>query len=416
MQVWKNCSVCTVVLFSILIAKSAAFVQAQPPLSGVFKRSSKEIKEVPGLKAENGPWLIFAHSFEGETAKADAETLAKEIQRDLGLTTFLMEKKFDYSSKVYGSGYREDGSQKVMKYRDARVIEGYAVMAGEFDSIDNPLASTSLEKIKSYAAPSLTVRDTGNGRAADGKGEEDAMKTAKNWLTRQSKEKPAGPMHQAFVTRNPMLPINFFQAPELEKFVYDLNRQPGYNEHSLLDCKGKYTVRVITFRGDSELVSWGRGSKEKGESSTASQLEQAAERAYIVMKALRTEGYDAYQFHDRDQSIVTVGSFDTLGNTDANNQFVYSKEIRDVVERFSPTGKLADTSEYNLNLGKAVQPRTLLELVDQRKIRELRQGDRKEQLAYFSKLSVGFDYRPTPMAVPRYNASRIYAGSKLGGR
>jgi len=108
---------------------------AQSALGNPFKRAAKEVQEVGILKAEHGPWMIFAYSFEGEKSKAEATSLAKEIQRDLGLPTFIMEKKFDYSTKVLGSGYREDGSQKVMKYRDSRVVSGYAVLAGEFESI-----------------------------------------------------------------------------------------------------------------------------------------------------------------------------------------------------------------------------------------------------------------------------------------
>jgi hypothetical protein len=134
------------------------------------------------------------------------------------------------------------------------------------------------------------------------------------------------------------------------------------------------------------------------------------------MKALRVAGYEAYQYHDREQSIVTVGGYDQLGTTDTSNRFVYSPEIRAVIERFSSDGNTADTSKFDLNFGKAVQPRLLLDLVDQRKIPELYQGTRQEQLAYYSKLSVGFDIKPTPMAIPRYTASRIYAGSRLGGK
>jgi hypothetical protein len=134
------------------------------------------------------------------------------------------------------------------------------------------------------------------------------------------------------------------------------------------------------------------------------------------MKALRTAGYEAYQYHDREQSIVTVGGFEQLGTTDANNRFEYAPDIRAVMERFSTDGQIADTSKFDLNFGKVPQPRLLLDLVDQRKIPELYQGTRQEQLAYYSKLSIGFDLRPSPMAVPRYNASRIYAGSRLGGK
>lgn len=406
----------SIVCIAALFVGVAQEVSAQSPLGGMFRRGGKDARPVLDLKPENGPWLIFAHSFEGDSAKESAQTLAQEIQRDLGLAAFLLEKKFDYSAPVPGSGIREDGSQKIMKYRDAKVVDGYAVLVGEFDSLEHPSVSPTLDRVKSYQAKSLMEEDTTAGGAKE-QGSEDNIKRAKKWLSSLSKEKKAGPMSGAFMTRNPLLPIEFFQSPELEKFVFDMNRQPGYNEHSLLDCKGKYTVRVMTFRGDSELLSWGQGGKEgSGGGEGGSALEQAAERAYIVMKALRAAGYEAYQFHDRDQSIVTVGGFDSLGAADTNNRFIYTQGIRDVMDRFAPKGQMADTSEYNLNFGPAVQPRLLLELVDQRKIPELYQGSRKEQLVYFSKLSVGFDLRPTPMAVPRYNASRIYAGARLGGR
>jgi len=403
------------VVLALILLGVAHTALAQNPLVNPFKRGAKDSQEVGVLKPEHGPWMIFAHSFEGEQAKDDATKLAKEIQRDLGLPTFVMEKKFDYSTKVLGSGYREDGTQKVMKYRDSRVVSGYAVMAGEFDSIDHPSVSQILEKIKTYQPKSLASENA----EGDGKKKEDSndsVRSAKKWLSGFSKDKPKGPLEHAFMTRNPLLPPDFFQSPDLEKFVYDMNRQPGYNEHSLLECKGKYTVRVLTFRGESEFVSWGKSTSEDPQSQGPTALEQAAERAYIAMKALRSAGYDAYQFHDREQSIVCVGGYDQLGSADSQNRFVYSPEIRAVIERFSTDGQMADTSKYDLNFGKAVQPRLLLDLVDQRKIPELYQGTRQEQLAYYSKLSIGFDIKPTPMAIPRYNASRIYAGSRLGGK
>ncbi|MCE2784198.1 MAG: hypothetical protein LW699_04880 [Pirellula sp.] len=388
---------------------------AQSALGNPFKRAVKEVQEVPILKAEHGPWMIFAYSFEGEKSKVEATSLAKEIQRDLGLPTFIMEKKFDYSTKVLGSGYREDGSQKVMKYRDSRVVSGYAVLAGEFDSIDHPSVAGALEKIKTYQSRSLEPEGADKTGGSNEQPNQDSVRSAKKWLSGLSKDKPKGPLEHAFMTRNPLLPADFFQSPDLEKFVYDMNRQPGYNEHSLIDCKRKYTVRVLTFRGDSAFVSWGKSSADQ-EGQGASALEQAAERAYIAMKALRTAGYEAYQYHDREQSIVTVGGFEQLGTTDANNLFEYAPDIRAVMERFSTDGQIADTSKFDLNFGKVPQPRLLLDLVDQRKIPELYQGTRQEQLAYYSKLSIGFDLRPSPMAVPRYNASRIYAGSRLGGK
>lgn len=389
---------------------------ADPPFGNLFRRATPKdaAPQVVDLKPEHGPWLIFAASFEGSNAKQLAEALAIDLQRDHGLTAFIMPKKFDFTELVPGSGIREDGRQKVMKYRDAKVKEGYAVLVGEFDSTESPSLQPMLDNVKTLKPKSMASATT-----APTPEETDPIKSFKNRIRGMAKDKTPGPLQTAFVTRNPMLPADFFQAPEMEKFVYELNQDPGYNEHSLLDCKGKYTVRVATFRGDDQFVSWGRGgdnaSKNKN-GEVVTELEKSAERAYLTVKALRAAGYEAYQFHDRNQSFVTVGSFDTLGTTDASNNFAYIQGIQEIVARFGQTGTVKNTNEYGVNFGPAVQPRLLFDLVDQRVIPELNQGTRKEQLDYFKKLSVGFDLRPSPMAVPRYQTSRIYAGAIMGRR
>jgi hypothetical protein len=398
---------------AFLIGPAAAL--ADPPFGNLFKRGTagNSAPAVQELRPEHGPWLIFASSFEGSNAKTKAYELANDLQKDFGLTTFVMPKKFDFTELVPGSGIREDGRQKVMKYRDAKVKEGYAVLVGEFDSTESPSLKSTLDNVKSLKPKSLSDP---NGPAE--KAETDPIKAFKNSMRSMGKEKTPGPLQTAFVTRNPMLPADFFQAPEMEKLVYELNQEPGYNEFSLLNCKGKYSVRVATFRGEDSFVSWGRANENKsgdnGEEMT--ELEKAAERAYMTVKALRAAGYEAYQFHDVNQSIVAVGSFDELGSTDANNQFVFIQGIQEIVSRFGPSSVVKNTNDYGVNFGPAVQPRLLYDLVDQKLIPELNQGTQKEKLDYFRKLSIGFDMRPTPMAVPRYKTSRIYAGSILGRR
>lgn len=388
-----------------------SWANAEPPFSNLFRKSSKQ-GSVGELKPEHGPWLIFASSFEGPQAKQRAEALAQDLQEDHGLAAFIMNKKFDFTELMYGSGIREDGRQKVMKYRDRKVVESYAVLVGEFDSTESPILKSTLENVKKLKPKSLM-----SPGAEPEKQDVTSVKGFRKLLRSTVKDQTPGPLETAFVTRNPLLPLDFFQAPEIEKFVYDLNRDPGYNENSLLDCKGKYTVRVLTLRGDDQFVSWGRsqsaGNKKEDEDKPSA-LESAAEQAFLVTKALRNAGIEAYQFHDRTQSIVTVGSFDTLGSSDANNQFQYSPEIQKIVAKFGPSSNLRDTKELGYNFGPAVQPRLLFDLVSQNQIPELKTGSRKDQLDHFRKLSIGFDVRPTPMAVPRYHASRIYAGAKLG--
>jgi hypothetical protein len=231
----------------------------------------------------------------------------------------------------------------------------------------------------------------------------------KRWVDKKEKKdfKP-GPMEFAFKATNPLLPPDYYKSPEVDKFVRKLNEQKPFNENNLLECKGKFTVRVLTLRGLNAYQTWGR-SEESSDKEPSNALEKAAEQAYLFSRALRLAGYEAYQFHDRDQSIVAVGSFNTLGTTDSNNAFVYDPAILGVVSRFAGTGGTVKSQ-----FGVSQKPRILFDLVEQRTIPELREGDRKTQLEYFTKLSTPFDLVPTPMTVPKLEATFMYNNFTMG--
>ncbi len=76
--------------------------------------------------------------------------------------------------------------------------------------------------------------------------------------------------------------------------------------NSLLDCKGQYTVKVATFTGAVLLDQKKIEEVEHGK-RMASRLAEAAEKAHKLTTALREKGYDAYEFHDRESSIVVRG-------------------------------------------------------------------------------------------------------------
>ena len=61
-----------------------------------------------------------------------------------------------------------------------------------------------------------------------------------------SKKKEKGPMGHAMITPNPLLPPDYFAQKGLDPFLVDLNKDL---EYSLLNCPGKYTVQVATFKG-----------------------------------------------------------------------------------------------------------------------------------------------------------------------
>jgi hypothetical protein len=366
------------------------------------------------LKPEHGPWLIMAKSFTGSDAVKDAEQLALSLRKDFQLQAYVLNKKFDFTQPVAGAGIGMDGREKRMKYRDSRVVEGFAVVVGDFDAIDSPAMTEALDKVKRIVPKQLANGTEQIENTTNSVDVSSYRKYVRKFITKgdgATKETaPQGPMFSAFATRNPLLPADFYKAPELDKFVKKLNEQKGFNDHSLLDCPGKFTVRVAIFRGEDQTVSWGRSTSVESAEDKVSQLDIAAERASITTRALRRAGYEAYQFHDRTQSIVTIGSFNELGKTNQANQFVRDKGIQDIVERFGATKKVT-RSQY----GTTQTPTLLFDLVDQKTIPELNnKKDPKALSEWFAKYSVAFDLVPAPMAVPKMTASSIYGGSFLG--
>ena len=61
----------------------------------------------------------------------------------------------------------------------------------------------------------------------------------------------------------------------------------------------------------------------------ASALEEAGEAAHKLVEVLRNQGYEAYEFHDRGSSIVTVGSFDSVGTPRADGKIeIYFDDMK----------------------------------------------------------------------------------------
>jgi len=337
------------------------------------------------LKPEHGPWLVFAMSFDGHNSKSQAEQLATELRRDYKLQAYCMSKKLDFTQPIVGAGFDTNGNSRKMKFRDKKVIDGYAVLVGDFDSVDSTAISETLVTIKKITSKMLQSAD----------------------FAQKDSEKP-----NAFTTRNPLLPEDFYRTPEVDQFVKKLNEERAHSEFNLLACPGKFTVRVAMFSGEERAIGgWGgSGSHQDIDERKVSQLEIAAEKAAMAAKALRKAGYEAYQFHDRTQSFVTVGSFNELGKADARNRVIYDPGIQEIVTRFGATNQVTRTAQY----GTTMTPRVLLDLVDQKKIPEIAQGDEKSRLKWFAKYSIPFDVLPAPMAVPKPAASSIYSGSLLG--
>jgi hypothetical protein len=151
-------------------------------------------------------------------------------------------------------------------------------------------------------------------------------------LAADDKEKKQyGPMSRAFVTTNPLLPPEFFTSKGVDKLIEAMNKNV---EHGLLDCPGKYTVQVAMYKGTVVLDDRKLRQIEAGEYEPKSRLNSAAMKANRVCTALRAKGYEAYEFHDRSASIVTIGSFNSVGSKRADGRIEIDPRIHKIMQTF----------------------------------------------------------------------------------
>ncbi len=293
------------------------------------------------ITEQNGPWMIMACSFSAtkapEQARQQAHELALELRKRYKLPAYVYDKKFDLGKEVYGRGVDEFGRPRRMKYnRGVSEIEEIAVLVGDYPAVDDPEAQETLRKIK-YCEPECLKVQEGKPTTRNLA----AMRAIQRALLSAGNEKKnKGPMGHAFITTNPLLPDDFIAPKGLDELVLKANEGV---EHCLLDCPGKYTVQVATFTGrviiDQKEIQRIRQGKEM-----ESQLAEAALKAHELTKALRIKGYDAYEFHDRSASIVTVGSFGSVGPTRADGVIELDPRIQATIDRFK--GELKVTPEY----------------------------------------------------------------------
>ena len=320
------------------------------------------------LGAENGPWMILATTFAGDKAEQEAQSLVIELRKELNLPVYLHRKRFDFSDSVTGLGVNRFGNVRKMRYRQNVSFDEWAVLVGDFSAINLPEVQRTLKKIKAIKPASLSDTQTQRFRG---------LRDFHKRLNGNSQKRERGPMGSAFVTRNPLLPKEYFSPQGIDKFVYDLNKD---REHSLVHCRGKYTVRVASFSGS--VVFNQRKIKEidSGAKDMVGMLADAAAKAEKLVKVLRAKGVEAYQFHDRDESIVTVASFETAG-TPVNGKIVIHDSMKRVIKQFrAETVHVAGSAPR-------LQPKVIA--------------------------NIPCDLEPCPMEVPQYSVSSDYAQAGL---
>lgn len=324
------------------------------------------------LTESHGPWMIMCTSFTGgDNAEEQAHNLVLELRQKYNLPAFVYRKHFDMGAPEIGLGMNRFGGPKIMRNNNAYKRDEIAVMVGNFHSVDQPEIEKTLQNIKTMQPETLNSKKTGE-------------KTLQTWANLRAmyretgkmlKKKEKGPMGSAFVTRNPLLPEEFFAPKGLDPFVVELNKGVKY---SLLKCPGKYTVKVASFRGvesmkPKEFDQLAGKVYNKG----MAKLDIAADNAARLTKALRDKGVEAYEFHDRTESMVCIGSFDSVGDPRDDGKIEINPGIHRLMETYGPVKKFIPGQAQAF-----LQPR-LLE-------------------------GIPFDAQPLPVVVPKQSIANDY--------
>jgi hypothetical protein len=334
------------------LAASAALMPGSAPAQGWlptswFSSPAADPQAMHPLAEKDGPWLILATTCRGETARDDARQLVQELRARHKLRAYTHEKSFDYTGEQQGMGLNPDGSPKRMRYANAAKVIEVAVLVGDFASFEDPRGQKALRTVKELRPEALGGPAAKNRLVAD-------FLQANSQHTKASSRPP---LHAALLIPNPLLPQDYFARQEVDDFVLAMNAEV---EHGLLDCPGRYTVRVATFTGagsfatgetspppaEAGLVDVNRFlAALKGSGWTDPQLRQldaesrlveAADNAHRLTEALRRAGWQAWEFHDRDESIVCVGSVDQLAVPGPDGRPVPHPEITRIATALGP--------------------------------------------------------------------------------
>ena len=283
------------------------------------------------LTENQGPWLILAASFSGDKGQQQAHDLVMELRSRYSLPAFYYGMTFRFDDSSPGRGLDQYGGKiKRRLQRGDQVVE-HAVLVGEFTTIDDPAGQKLLARIKKLQTDVLTSKD----------GERTAQSlTAVRKYHHRLKQKlgkasPNGPMSHAFFTRNPLLPREYFVPKGVDAEVAKWNQGKG-SDYSLLKCPGKFSIKVATFRGRSTIkqASAKMADRRTRKATEDDPLVVAARKAHLLTVALREKGWEAYEFHDRYESYVTVGSFNAGRQLPSGKIVLPSREAQIIISTF----------------------------------------------------------------------------------
>jgi hypothetical protein len=281
------------------------------------------------LTEKQGPWMVFAGAFAGPGADQESARLVAEFRERWRLPAYTYREHFDFSGKVCGNGLEIDGTPMEMQHRLPIAFDEIAVLVGSFPSVNDPKLQETLKFVKYCRPRCLESSISQNASTLRFAG----WRFFHQRLTKNPEKKSKGPLGKAFVARNPLLPRQFFAPTGLDPLVASINEDVKY---SLLTCPGKYSVRIATFRGNV-VIDPREVQRIQQTGQWESKLAVAADKAHRLVETLRNRGVEAYEFHDRSESVVTVGSFNSLGLPQSDGTIELHPAIHRIAQTYGAT-------------------------------------------------------------------------------
>src|SRR5690606_19701097 len=113
---------------------------------------------------------------------------------------------------------------KRMRYMHGTEFDEYAVLVGNFSSIDDPVLQETLESLK-YAQPKCLSGESATKSTLRFA----VLRNLQKKISGDEEKKRKGPLGNAFVTRNPLLPAEYFAPQGVDRLVLEMNQDKPYS-------------------------------------------------------------------------------------------------------------------------------------------------------------------------------------------
>jgi hypothetical protein len=312
------------------------------PMGAPVRSQSQRPAELDPLQMytvtpQSGAWMILAANYTGENGQELARQMVIELRNRHRLPAFVWNVSAEARRRQ-----EEEQRQRLQQANPgaalrpgaARYKDEWAVLIGGYADVN--AAAAALPNIRKLPMPDLRLPDgnlavdyiTTLEPTPDGRGE--------------VKRGAVSPFVKAMCVPNPTVRRDPTRK-KFDPFWVTLNEDEGY---SLLKCKKPWTFAVKEYVGAAVIqskassggfldgLSW-LGGKKPGQI-----LDAAGQEAHNLAEALRQYNFEVYVFHTRNSSVVTIGSFDSPNDPQAQRiKQQYLSFQQQLVAAWAPTGQ-----------------------------------------------------------------------------